>query len=87
VWHASISVGGRPVDAWTAKEKLRASQLLAWLVDGVGWRVAIRETGFITIQLRKLASEAERLVIGPTRDLRPEKIVGASTPRPPGETG
>lgn len=70
VWHASISCRGVPFVDWTAKERLRAVQLLLWLVDGVGWKVALREKTAFTLQLRKLASESERMLIGPTRDLR-----------------
>lgn len=70
MWHASVSVKGKPVTEWSPAERLRAEQLLKWLVDGVGAKVALRETTFRTIQVRKLASEAERLTIGPPRDLR-----------------
>lgn len=74
VWHASVAKHGRdgliPVSEWRARDRERAQALLAHTIDGVGDAVEVHEVLSKSIQVRRLASAAERVVIGPTKDTR-----------------
>ncbi len=81
VWHASVAKhdvrGLVPVALWRRKDAVWARELLAQVLRGVGLPFhQIEEQTPRSLQARRLASEAERVVIGPVKDTRP----GRETP-------
>lgn len=74
VWHASVAkheeAGLVPVSRWREKDWTRARRLLADVLEGAGGIQQVEETQRASLQMRRLATDAERAVIGPTKDVR-----------------
>lgn len=74
VWHASVAkheeAGLVPVSRWREKDWTRARRLLTAVLEGVGGTQQAEETQRASLQVRRLATETERVIIGPTKDVR-----------------
>lgn len=77
VWHASVAKhdpsGLVEVEAWRPKDWMRARELLAEVLDGVGRPgepFEVEEKTAFSLQWRRLSSDEERSVIGPAKDVR-----------------
>ncbi len=81
VWHASVAKhsadprylpsGLIPFREWSGLDLVRARQLLSAMLHGVGLeKQQIEEVPGKSLQWRRLATPAEREVIGPTIDKR-----------------
>lgn len=74
VWHAGVAkheeAGLVPVNRWREKDWTRARRLLVDVLEGVGGPQQVEETQRASLQVRRLATDAERGIIGPTKDVR-----------------
>jgi hypothetical protein len=55
---------------WSPPERLRAAQLIASALQGVGRNKERHERTVYSVQVRRLASEEEMRIIGPAIDVR-----------------
>lgn len=61
-----------PTSSWRPKDWRRARELLRQVLSGVGRDIEVEEHLLASLQVRRLATEAERAVIGPAKDVRRE---------------